>query len=38
LAGTVQRPESLITDSSWFVVALVLAGLEWWLRRRRGLV
>lgn len=38
LAGTVQRPEPLITDSLWFVAALVMAGLEWWLRRRRGLV
>jgi len=38
LSGTVQRPEPLITDSLWFLAALVLAGLEWWLRRRRGLV
>jgi hypothetical protein len=38
LAGTVQRPEPLITDSLWFMVALVMAGLEWCLRRRRGLV
>jgi hypothetical protein len=38
MAGTVRRPEPLISESMWFVAAMVLAGLEWWLRRKRGLV
>ncbi|MBA3697261.1 MAG: hypothetical protein H0W78_00135 [Planctomycetes bacterium] len=38
MAGTVRRPEPLITEAMWFVAALVLAGLEWWLRRKRGQV
>jgi hypothetical protein len=38
LAGTVRRPEPLITEPLWFLAALVLAGLEWAIRRRRGLV
>ena len=38
LAGTVHRPEPLITEAMWFLAALILAGLEWWLRRKRGMV
>jgi hypothetical protein len=38
LAGTVRRPEPLITEVMWFLAATVLAGLEWWLRRRAGRV
>lgn len=38
MAGTVRRPEPLISDAMWFIAALVLAGAEWWLRRKRGLV
>jgi hypothetical protein len=38
LAGTVRRPEPLITEAVWFIAALVLAGSEWWLRRRVGRV
>lgn len=38
MAGTVRRPEPLISEVMWFVAALVLAGLEWWLRRKRGMV
>jgi hypothetical protein len=38
LAGSVRRPEPLITEPMWFLAALVLVGLEWTLRRRRGLV
>ena len=30
--------EPLITEVMWFVAALVFAGLEWWLRRKRGMV
>jgi hypothetical protein len=38
MAGSVRRPEPLITEAMWFIAALLLAGLEWWLRRRSGLV
>ena len=38
MAGTVRRPEPLISEVMWFVAALALAGLEWWLRRKRGMV
>lgn len=38
LAGTVKRPEPLVTEPLWFVAVVLLAGLEWWLRRQRGLV
>lgn len=38
MAGTVRRPQPLISDAMWFIAALVLAGLEWWLRRKRGMV
>jgi hypothetical protein len=36
LSGTVVRPQPLVTESLWFVLAILLAGLEWWLRRRAG--
>ena len=36
LAGSIKKPEPLITDHAWFMVMLLLLGLEWFLRRRAG--
>jgi hypothetical protein len=38
LAGSIQRPEPMVTEPAWFLAVMVLVGCEWWFRRRRGLV
>ena len=38
LAGSIKKPEPLITHHMWFLVVLLLLGLEWFLRRRMGAI
>lgn len=38
LAGSIQRPEPMVTEPAWFLAVMVLVACEWWFRRRRGLV
>jgi hypothetical protein len=38
LSGSIKKPEPLITNVVWFMVVILLLGLEWFLRRRAGAV